>query len=200
VWGSSAAFEASTRLPIHNDNRPTPVNFLQYGRDRSPHDILCNTNRFAQEIFKMAKSKSHMPAGFHTVTPYIVVPGIARLIDFVEQAFGAQRREVMKREDGSIAHASVTLGDSILEMGESVDKKTMPMTLHVYIPNVDEIYKRALAAGAKSLSEPTDQFYGERSAGLIDDWGNHWYIATYTEDLTPEELSARAAAQGESSH
>ncbi len=147
----------------------------------------------------MAKSKSHMPAGFRTVTPYIVVPGIARLLDFLEQAFGAKRREVMKREDGSIAHASVTLGDSILEMGESIDKKSMPMTFHVYIPDVDDTYKRALAAGAKSLSEPVDQFYGERSAGLIDDWGNHWYIATYTEDLTPEELS-RAAAQGESSH
>jgi PhnB protein len=148
----------------------------------------------------MAKSKSHMPPGFRTVTPYIVVPGIARLIEFLEQAFGAERREVMKREDGSVAHASITLGDSILEMGESVDKKSMPMTFHVYIPNVDELYKRALTAGAKSLSEPTDQFYGERSAGLIDNWGNHWYIATYTDDLTPEEMSARAAAQGESSH
>ncbi len=148
----------------------------------------------------MAKSKSHLPPGFHTVTPYIVVPGIARLLDFLEQAFGAQRREVMKREDGSVAHASITIGDSILEMGESVDKKSMPMTFHAYFPNVDEIYKRALAAGAKSLSEPTDQFYGERSAGVVDDWGNYWYIATYTEDLTPEELSARAAAQGESSH
>lgn len=148
----------------------------------------------------MAKSKSYMPPDFRTVTPYIVVPGIARFLDFLEQAFDAKRREVMKREDGSIAHASVTLGDSILEMGESVDKKSMPMTFHVYIRNVDDTYKRALAAGAKSLSEPIDQFYGERSAGLIDDWGNHWYIATYTEDLTPEELSARAAAQGESSH
>jgi PhnB protein len=148
----------------------------------------------------MAKSKSHMPPGFHTVTPYIVVPGVAPLIEFLEQAFGAQRREVMKREDGSVAHASMTLGDSILEMGESVDKQSRPMSFHVYIPNVDESYKHALAAGAKSLMEPKDQFYGERSASLEDDWGNHWYIATYTEDLTPEELSARAAAQGESSH
>ena len=148
----------------------------------------------------MAKSKSHMPPGFHTVTPYIVVPGIARLIEFLEQGFGAQRREVMKREDGSIAHAAVTLGDSIIEMGESVDKKSMPMTFHVYIPNVDDAYKQALAAGAKSLSEPVDQFYGERSAGLIDDWGNYWYIATYIEDLTAEEMSARAAAQGVSAH
>ena len=148
----------------------------------------------------MTKSKSHMPAGFHTVTPYIVVPGIARLIDFLEQAFGAHRREVMKREDGSVAHASMKLGDSILEMGEAVDQRSMPMTFHVYFPNVDEMYKRALAAGAKSLSEPTDQFYGERSAGLVDDWGNYWYIATYTDDLTPEEMSARAAAQGESAH
>jgi PhnB protein len=96
----------------------------------------------------MAKSKPHMPPDFHTVTPYIVVPGIARLLDFLERAFGAKRREVVKREDGSIAHASVTLGDSVLEMGESVDKKSMPMTFHVYIPNLDDTYKRALAAGA----------------------------------------------------
>ena len=148
----------------------------------------------------MAKSKSHMPEGFHTVTPYIVVSGVARLIEFLEQAFGAQRREVMKREDGSVAHASMSLGDSILEMGESVDKRSMPAAFHVYFPNVDEMYKRAVAAGAKSLMEPKDQFYGERSASLEDDWGNHWYIATYTEDLTSEELSARAAAQGESAH
>ncbi len=148
----------------------------------------------------MAKSKSHMPEGFHTVTPYFVIPGVARFLDFLEQAFGAQRREVMKREDGSVAHASMTLGDTIIEMGEAVDKRSMPMTLHVYIPDVDAMYKRAIAAGAKSLSQPTDQFYGERSAGLVDDWGNHWYIATYTEDLTAEELSTRAAAQGESAH
>lgn len=148
----------------------------------------------------MAKSKTHIPPGFHTVTPYIVVPGIARLLDFLKQAFGAVEKERMKREDGTIAHAAVTLGDSIIEMGEAVDQRSMPTTLHVYVPDVDEMYKRALAAGAKSLSEPKDQFYGERSAGLVDEWGNHWYIATYTEELTPEEVSARAAAQGESSH
>jgi uncharacterized glyoxalase superfamily protein PhnB len=148
----------------------------------------------------MTKSKSHIPPGFHTVTPYVVVPGVDRLLDFLKQAFGAVERERMKREDGSIGHAAVMLGDSVIEMGESVDKKSMPMTFHVYFPDVDEMYKRALAAGAKSLSEPKYQFYGERSAGLIDDWGNHWYIATYTDDLTPEELSTRAAAQGESSH
>ncbi len=146
----------------------------------------------------MTKSKSHIPPGFHTVTPYIVVPGIARLLDFLKQAFGAgvEKRIRMPRPDGSIAHAAVTLGDSIIEMGEAVEPRSMPMTFHIYIPNVDEMYKNALAAGAKSLSEPKDQFYGERSAGLVDDWGNHWYIATYMEDLTPEELAARAAAQG----
>ncbi|MGC1902534.1 MAG: VOC family protein [Candidatus Acidiferrum sp.] len=144
----------------------------------------------------MTKSKSHIPPGFHTVTPYIVVPGIARLLDFLKQAFGAVEKERMPRPDGSIAHAAVTLGDSIIEMGEAVEPRSMPMTFHIYIPNVDEMYKNALAAGAKSLSEPKDQFYGERSAGLVDDWGNHWYIATYMEDLTPEELAARAAAQG----
>jgi len=148
----------------------------------------------------MTKSKSHIPPGFHTVTPYIVVPGIARLLDFLKQAFGAVEKERMPRPDGSIAHAAVTLGDSIIEMGEAIEPRSIPMTFHIYIPNVDEMYKNALAAGAKSLSEPKDQFYGERSAGLVDDWGNHWYIATYMEDLTPEELAARAAAPGGSTH
>jgi uncharacterized glyoxalase superfamily protein PhnB len=148
----------------------------------------------------MTKSKSHIPPGFHTVTPYIVVPGVARLLDFLKQAFGAVEKERMPRPDGSIAHAAVTLGDSVIEMGEAIEPRSMPMTFHIYISNVDEMYKNALAAGAKSLSEPKDQFYGERSAGLVDDWGNHWYIATYMEDLTPEELAARAAAQGGSAH
>ena len=114
----------------------------------------------------MAKSKSHMPAGFHTVTPYIVVPDIAHLLDFLKQAFGAVERERMKREDGTIAHAAVILGDSVIEMGEAVDKRSMPMTFHVYIPNVDEMYKRALAAGAKSLSEPKISSMANVAPGL----------------------------------
>jgi PhnB protein len=70
--------------------------------------------------------------------------------------------------------------------------------MHVYVPDVDAVYRRAIAAGATSLSEPKDQFYGERSGNAIDAWGNHWYIATHTEDLTAEELLSRGATQGES--
>ncbi len=72
------------------------------------------------------------------------------------------------------------------------------VTMHVYVPDVDAIYKTAMAAGTTSLSEPKDQFYGERNGGVIDAWGNHWYIATHMEDLSTEELMSRGAAQGES--
>jgi PhnB protein len=73
-----------------------------------------------------------------------------------------------------------------------------PVALHLYVPDVDRTYRDALAAGGKSLSEVKDQFYGERNGAVVDAWGNHWYIATHTEDLTTEELMSRGASQGES--
>jgi PhnB protein len=275
----------------------------------------------------MAKSKSYVPEGFHSVTPYLVCPGVARLIDFVKQAFGAEEIIRAAREDGSIAHACVKIGDSLVEMGETqgenapsmvsslhlyvrdadevygraiaaggkslyapkdmdygdreggvsdpsvnqwyigthksgghytpsgfrsvtggfsvrgageflsflekafaanvVSKQPgangtvahgvlrigdtllecseahgewgpRPVTMHMYVPDVDAVYRAAISAGASALSEPKDQFYGERNGGLMDAWGNHWYIATQTEDLTAKELAQRGAAQGES--
>jgi uncharacterized glyoxalase superfamily protein PhnB len=139
-----------------------------------------------------------VPQGYHTVCPYIVVPGIAKLIDFAKEAFGAAEVFVSKRPDGSIMHAEIKIGDSIIMMGESQGgSKNFPAMLHLYMDAVDAVYQRALQAGAKSLREPADQPYGDRSGGVEDAFGNQWWISTHVEDVTSEEMERRAkAAQG----
>ena len=136
-----------------------------------------------------------IPDGYHAVTPYLVVQGAAKLIDFLKQAFGAQEIERLTRPDGAIGHAEVRIGDSVVMMGEACGEWT-PMlgALYLYVNDADATYKRALQAGATSTMEPTDQFYGDRSAGVKDPAGNQWWIATHKEDLSREELMKRAQA------
>jgi len=136
-----------------------------------------------------------MPQGFHTVTPYLIVEGAARLIDFLTSAFGAKEIERMSRPDGKIAHAEVKIGDSVIMMGDAGGQwKPMPGSVYLYVKDTDAAYKRALQAGATSLMEPADQFYGDRNAGVRDPLGDIWWIATHKEDVSPEEIMKRAAA------
>jgi PhnB protein len=136
--------------------------------------------------------------GYHTVTPYLVIPGVAKVIEFVKQAFGATEVAVSRRPDGTVMHAEVKIGDSIIMMGESQGNgKNFPAMLHLYVEDTDAVYQRALQAGAKSLREPATQFYGDRSAGVEDEFGNQWWMATHVEDVAPEEMEQRMkAAQG----
>lgn len=137
-----------------------------------------------------------MPEGYHTVTPYLLVRGADRLIDFLQQVFDAEETERMQRPDGSIMHAEVRIGDSVVMLGEATgDHERMPAMLHVYLEDTDAAYRRALAAGATSLQEPEDQFYGDRTGGVQDAFGNQWWLATHVEDVSPEEMQRRAAAQ-----
>jgi uncharacterized glyoxalase superfamily protein PhnB len=143
----------------------------------------------------MATNVKPKPEGFHTVTPYLIVEGVAGLIDFLKQAFGAEEIERMASPDGGIAHAEVRIGDSIIMMGEPRDEwKPMPGSIYLYVDDTDAAYKRALEAGATSLMEPADQFYGDRNGGVKDPSGNHWWIATHIEDVAPEEMARRAEA------
>ena len=136
-----------------------------------------------------------IPDGYHSVTPYLTIPGVAKLLDFLKQAFEAQELHRMPRPDGAIMHAEVRIGDSRLMMGEPMGG-CQPMfgSLYLYVHDVDAVYKRALQAGATSTSEPADQFYGDRSAGIKDPVGNQWWIATHKEDVPPEEIVRRAEA------
>jgi len=140
------------------------------------------------------------PERYHTVTPYLVGPGTAQLIEFLKQSFGAEERERHLRPDGAIMHAEVSIGDSIVMMGEASEEFTaMPTSIHLYVEDVDAAYERAVRAGGKSLREPSDQFYGDRSAGVEDASGNRWWLATHVEDVSPQEMQRRQeamAAQG----
>ena len=143
----------------------------------------------------MAGKVKPIPDGFHTITPYLTVPGVAKLIDFVKQAFDAKEIERMQRPDGTVQHAEVKIGDSIVMMGEPQGQWTArPGTLYVYVDDVDSTYRRAIDAGARSLTEPADMFYGDRNAGVEDPSGNSWWIAKHIEDVSAEELQKRAAA------
>jgi PhnB protein len=144
---------------------------------------------------------SPIPAGYHNVTPYIVVPGVAKLIDFLTQVFQATERERFSRPDGAIMHAEVKIGDSIVMMGEPPEtgeswQVARPAVFHVYIEDVDAAYRRAIQAGATSLREPSNQFYGDRTGGVQDASGNQWWIATHIEDVSREEMQRRATASG----
>jgi len=136
-----------------------------------------------------------IPDGYHTITPYLTVQGVPKLLDFLKQAFAAQEIERMMRPDGTVGHAEVRIGDSVVMMGEAGGEwQPMPGALYLYVNDVDAVYKRALQAGAISTMEPMDQFYGDRSAGVKDPSGNQWWIATHKEDVPPEELKRRAEA------
>src|ERR1035438_8051576 len=136
-----------------------------------------------------------VPEGYHTVTPYLVVQGVGKLIDFMKAAFDAQEIVRMSMPDGSIGHAEMRIGNSMIMLGEARDQfKAMPTTLNLYLEDVDAAYARALAAGATAASEPKNQFYGDRSGGVRDMCGNHWYVATHIEDVSEEEIKRRMEA------
>jgi len=143
----------------------------------------------------MTSGVKPIPDGFHTVTPYLIVPGVAKLIEFLQQAFDAKEIHRSARPDGSIMHAQVRIGDSFVMMGEPIGQwKPMPGSIYLYVNDTDAFYKRALQAGATSLMAPADQFYGDRNAGVKDPLGNHWWVATHIEDVPPDELEKRAEA------
>jgi uncharacterized glyoxalase superfamily protein PhnB len=127
-----------------------------------------------------------VPEGYHSITPYLVVPGVATLLDFLQQAFEAQELHRVLRPDGTIMPAEVRIGDSRVMLGEPMgDAQPLLGALYLYVHDVDAVYTRAL---------PADQFYGDRSAGLKDPIGNPWWIATHQEDVPPEEIARRAEA------
>ena len=137
-----------------------------------------------------------IPDGYHTVTPVLMVNNAAKLIEFLKQAFGARERERYADPDGKILHAEVTLGDSIVQLSDATGEwKPVQVPLLLYVTDTDATYRRALKAGATSLREPMDAFYGDRTAGVKDSFGNSWWIATHQEDVSREDLEKRAEAQ-----
>jgi PhnB protein len=135
---------------------------------------------------------SAIPKGYHTVTPYLMVDDAAKFIDFMTRAFNAKAGEKMKTPDGKIGHAEVQIGDSHIMLSDSMsDHKALPAMLYFYLDDVDTFYRRAIDAGATSVKEPADQFYGDR-AGCVKMADITIWIATHIEDVPRDELERRS--------
>jgi len=142
--------------------------------------------------------KAYKPEGYQSVIPYLHVNGAARMITFMKEVFDAKEIAVYPRPDGTIGHAALRIGDSVVELADGgQDWPAMPCALQVYVPDTDAVYHRALKAGASSLQEPADQFYGDRVASIKDICGNNWYIATQIEVVSKAEIDKRLAAMSQ---
>jgi PhnB protein len=144
-----------------------------------------------------------IPDGYHTATPYLIVNGAAKALAFYQQAFGAKELFRMEQPGGKIGHAEFKIGDSPImladefpEMGARSPQSLggTPVSILLYVENVDKMTEQAVAAGAKILRPLKNQFYGDRSATLADPFGHTWHIATHIEDVSSEEMSKRAEA------
>jgi PhnB protein len=142
----------------------------------------------------MTTKAPHKPDDHQNVIPYIHVNGAARLVAFMKEVFDAKEIAVYSRPDGTVGHAAVRIGDSVVELADGGQEwPAMPCALQVYVSDTDAAYHRALKAGAASLIPPVDQFYGDRTASVRDPFGNNWYIATQIEVVSKEEVDKRLA-------
>ena len=146
-----------------------------------------------------------IPDGYHAITPYLIVSRAAKALDFYAQAFGAIERERMQDPSGKVRHAEITIGGACVMLADehpeigALSPATVggsPVNLHLYVEDVDAVVARAVAAGATLTRPVADQFYGDRVGGITDPFGHRWSIATHKEDLSPDEIRRRAAAQG----
>ena len=152
----------------------------------------------------MTAAVKPIPEGHHTVTPYLILSGASDAIAFYEKALGAE--EVLRLADpgGKVHHAEISIGDSRVMLADehpeiqALSPKTVggsPVSIHLYVEDVDRAVERAVAAGAKLVRPVADQFYGDRVGGIEEPFGYRWFVATHKEDLTIEEIRRRAAAQ-----
>ena len=142
-----------------------------------------------------------IPDGYHSVTPYLIINGAAAAIEFYKRAFGATELMRMPSPDGRIGHAEIKIGDSAImladehpQMGYKSPQSLggSAVNMMVYVDRVDDVFKKAVEAGARELQPVKDQFYGDRSGTLRDPFGHTWTIATHLEDIAPEEMRERA--------
>jgi PhnB protein len=152
----------------------------------------------------MSKPKP-IPEGYHTATPYLIIKDAAKAIEFYKEAFRAKEMMRMSQPDGRIGHAEIKIGDSPImladefpEMGARSPQSLggSPVSILLYVEDVDAFAKQAVAAGTKVIRPVKDQFYGDRSGSFEDPFGHQWHIATHVEDVAPEEMHKRAAAAG----
>jgi PhnB protein len=142
-----------------------------------------------------------IPAGYHSVTPYLIIKGAAAAIDFYKRAFGATELMRMESPDGRIGHAEIKIGDSAIMLADEYPEMGFRspqslggagVSLMVYLDDVDGVFDRAIDAGARELQPVKDQFYGDRSGTLQDPFGHLWTLATHMEDIPADEMERRS--------
>jgi PhnB protein len=150
---------------------------------------------------------SAIPSGHRSLAPYLVVRGAAKALDFYARAFGGRELFRMPGPGGKIMHAEVQIGDSVLMLADENPERgarapeangASAASVFLYIPDVDAVFQKAKAAGAKVLSPPADMFWGDRYGQLQDPFGHQWGIATHLEDVSPKEMEVRMTAQARS--
>ena len=148
-----------------------------------------------------------IPAGYSVVSPYLIIRGAAKALEFYQQVFGACERMRLEMPGGVIGHAEIQLGESVIMLADEFPQMDCrgpesfggsPVSLHVYVTDVDAVVAKAVANGAKIKRPVQNQFYGDRSGAIVDPFGHTWNIATHVEDVSPEEMAQRAKqAHGE---
>jgi len=135
-----------------------------------------------------------IPEGYRTYTPYYVVDGASEFIDFLKKAFGAEETFRMPAPGNRIGHAEIRIGDSMIMLADqNQEHGSRQMNGHLYVSDVDAVFKKAVAAGGKPTRQPENMFYGDRIGAVNDRWGNTWSISTHVEDVTPDEMKRRMA-------
>jgi PhnB protein len=151
----------------------------------------------------MAKQVRAIPEGHHTVTPYLIVGDAAGALAFYKKAFGAEELMRVAAPNGKIGHAEIRIGDSVIMLADEYPDMNArgphafggsPVSIHLYVEDVDAVARQAIAAGATVIRAVQDQFYGDRSGSFTDPFGHSWHVATHKEDLTPAELDKRVKA------
>jgi PhnB protein len=151
---------------------------------------------------KSGKVKA-IPDGYHSVTPYLVIDGASRALDFYKRAFDAKEIMRMPAPNDRVGHAEIKIGNSVVMLADEHPEMDArgpghyggsPVTLMVYVPDVDKQFKQALEAGATEIRPVADQFYGDRSGTLKDPFGHSWHLSTHKEDVSMEEMTRRMAA------
>ncbi len=151
----------------------------------------------------MAGGAKPVPEGFHTLTPHLVVRDAPRAIDFYKRAFSAEVKGVHYTPDGKVMHATLKIGDSMLMLNDefpgmgALSPQSLsgsPVTINIYIEDVDRLFNQAVSAGAVVTMPLKDQFWGDRYGAVKDPFGHNWSLATHKEDVAPEELEKRGKA------
>ena len=141
----------------------------------------------------MTKATNYIPDGFNTVSVFLIADGADGLIEFMTKGLGGELGFVMRDNDKKVSHASVKIGNSTIMLGDTMrGMEPQSAMLYLYVKDPDSLYNKAVKAGAESIREMKDEYWGDRAGGVKDKWGNTWWFAAQVEDLSPDEVKRRA--------